>query len=216
MSEEPTLLTAEHYRYIAEHTRDDDDFLRDLKARAVEEGIPEIWINPAQGSLMQILLRLSGAREVVEVGTLAGYSAIVMARALGPEGRVRTIEVEPRHAAFAERMVAASDVSGRVQVILAPAQEVLPTIPDASVDALFLDAEKSAYGDYLVEGLRLLRRGGLLMVDNALAFGQLLDEHPSDPEVGAIRDFNDLLHEQAGFHGVIVPLGDGFWAGIKD
>jgi predicted O-methyltransferase YrrM len=93
---------------------------------------------------------------------------------------------------------------------------VLPTLPDASVDALFLDAEKSAYGDYLVDGLRLLRKGGLLMVDNALAFGQLLDEQPSDPEVGAIREFNDLLHREARFQSVIVPLGDGFWAGIKE
>src|SRR5215510_1319609 len=108
MSEESTLVTREHFRYLAERTAGDDEFLKSLKRAAQDEGIPTIWVAPEQASFMQILLELAAAREVVEVGTLAGYSAITMARALPPDGRVRTIEIEAKHADFAERWVARS------------------------------------------------------------------------------------------------------------
>src|SRR5262249_22928052 len=103
MSEVSSQVTAEHFRYIAEHTSREDSFLADLKRAASAEGIPSIWIAPEQASFMQILLKLAKAREVVEVGTLAGYSAIAMARALPKGGRVRTIEIVPKHADFAKR-----------------------------------------------------------------------------------------------------------------
>ena len=98
MSATSSLVSAAHFAYVAERTRADDDFLRDLKAAAQEAGIPRIWISPEQASLMQILLRLGNAKEVIEVGTLAGYSAITMARALPQDGRVRTIELSDLHA----------------------------------------------------------------------------------------------------------------------
>jgi hypothetical protein len=107
------VITRRHYEYIAAHTRGDDQFLVDLKAAAEAQDIPRIWISPAQASLMQILLRAIGARVVVEVGTLAGYSAIAMARALPSDGRVHTIELAPAHADFAEAWVARSDVAAR-------------------------------------------------------------------------------------------------------
>ncbi len=117
MSESSTLVTAEHYRYVAERTAGEDAFLKDLKRAATAEGIPSIWIAPEQASFMQILLRLARARDVVEVGTLAGYSAIAMARALPEGGRVRTIELVAKHADFAERWIAKSDVADRVAVL---------------------------------------------------------------------------------------------------
>src|SRR5262245_4251354 len=95
VSESPTLVTAEHFRYLASRTTPEDEFLRRLKEAARAAGIPAIWISPEQASFMQILLRLAGARRVVEVGTLAGYSAIAMARALPRDGRVDTIEIDP-------------------------------------------------------------------------------------------------------------------------
>ena len=101
MSATSTVVTSELVQYIAERTTQEDEFLARLKSAAVEAGIPAIWISPEQASFMQILLAACRAREVVEVGTLAGYSAIAMARSLPPDGRVRTIEVEPRHAEFA-------------------------------------------------------------------------------------------------------------------
>ena len=164
---------------------------------------------------MQILLRLARAREVVEVGTLAGYSAIAMARALPTDGRVRTIELEKRHADFAERWVAKSDVKGRVEVHRGAGMDVLPGFATDSADAAFLDADKGSYSKYLGECLRIVRRGGLIMVDNAFAFGELFSESPRDREVAAMRAFNEHMAKVTTLHSVIVPLGDGLWVGVK-
>jgi predicted O-methyltransferase YrrM len=102
MSSESTTVTGEHFAYIAERTTPEDEFLRALRIDAAAAGIPPIHIAPEQAAFLQILLRSAAARDVIEVGTLAGYSAIVMARALPEQGRVRTIEFEARHAAFAQ------------------------------------------------------------------------------------------------------------------
>ncbi len=216
MSASPTLVTAEHFRYVAERTVGDDSLLADLKEAASAAGIPAIWISPGQGSLMQILLRLRGARNVVEVGTLAGYSAIWMARSLPPDGRVRTIELDPVHADFADRWIARSDVADRVQVFRGAGSDVLPTFEDGSADAAFLDADKSGYSAYLKECTRILRPGGLLMVDNAFAFGQLFHEHPTDGEAPAVKRFNEEMARCGAFQSVIVPTGDGLWVAVKN
>ena len=215
MSETSSLVTADHFRYVAERTVREDAFLADLKRAAVAEGIPAIWIAPEQASFMQILLRLARAREVVEVGTLAGYSAIAMARALTKDGRVRTIELEKKHADFAERWVAKSDVAGRVEVHRGAGMEVLPGFAADSADAAFLDADKGSYPRYLAECLQIVRRGGLIMVDNAFAFGELFNEAPGDREVGAMRAFNDHMAKVESLQSVIVPLGDGLWVGVR-
>jgi caffeoyl-CoA O-methyltransferase len=209
------VVTAEHFRYLAARTVTEDDFLRALKQAARAAGIPPIWIAPEQASFMQILLQLRGARDVVEVGTLAGYSAIAMARALPAGGCVHTIELEAKHADFAAAWVARSDVAGKVVIHRGAGQAVLPTFASGSADAVFLDADKSGYKNYLGESLRILRPNGLVMVDNAFAFGQLLQAQPTDREVGAVREFNDHMAQVAAVHSVIVPLGDGLWVGVK-
>jgi caffeoyl-CoA O-methyltransferase len=214
MSADATLVTQRHFDYLTERTADEGDFLRRLKSEAKAAGIPAIWISPAQASLMQILLRATGARRVVEVGTLAGYSAIAMARALPADGHVDTIELEATHADFAERQVAASDVKGRVSVHRGAGLDVLPKLKDGAYDAAFLDADKGNYAGYLQHSLRLLRPGGLVMVDNAFAFGQLFDERPADREVGAVRAFNDVMARERRVQAVIVPIGDGLWVGV--
>jgi caffeoyl-CoA O-methyltransferase len=215
MSHTSTLVDARHFQYLAERTAGDDAFLTELKNAAVAEGIPAIWVAPEQNSFLAILLRLIGAKEVVEVGTLAGYSAIGMARALPKDGRLRTVEFLPKHAEFARRWVAKSDVADVVEVIEGSGQEVLPTIEDNSVDAVFLDADKSGYPEYLTQAMRFVRPGGLVMADNAFAFGQLFDEQPTDPEVGAVRAFNDHIPSIPNLHAVIIPIGDGVWVGVK-
>lgn len=215
MSDTSSIVTAEHFRYVAERTQREDAFLADLKRAARAEGIPPIWVAPEQASLMQILLKLHRAKDVVEVGTLAGYSAITMARALPADGLVRTIELDPKHAEFAKRWVARSDVAARVVVHVGGGMDVLPGFATNSADAAFLDADKASYPLYLEECLRIVRGGGLVMADNAFAFGQLLDPTPEDPEVPAVRAFNDLVAKDARLHSVIVPIGDGLWVGVK-
>jgi len=215
MSEQPSPVTARHLDYVAAHTRGDDELLAELKRAARAEGLPAIWIAPAQASFLQIVLRLAGAREVVEVGTLGGYSAIAMARALPEGGRVRTIEVEPVHADFAERWIARSDVAGKIEVHRGRGVDVLPRFGSDSADAAFLDADKASYPLYLEQCLRIVRVGGLIAVDNAFAFGQLLDAQPTDRDVPAIRAFNDQLAADARLQSAIVPLGDGCWVGVR-
>lgn len=215
MSESSTLVTQAHFEYVAARTRGDDALLRDLKAAAREAGLPPISIAPEQASFLQILLRSAGAREVVEVGTLGGYSAIAMARALPSGGRVRTIEYEGKHADFARAWIERSDVADRVTVFHGKGMDVLPTFAADSADAAFLDADKASYPDYLRESLRIVKTGGLVMVDNAFAFGQLLDERPRDREVAAVRAFNDVMARETRLQSVIVPIGDGLWVGVK-
>ncbi|HKQ48895.1 MAG TPA: O-methyltransferase [Phycisphaerae bacterium] len=215
MSTTSTLVTADHFRYIAERTIQEDDLLTSLKREAAAAGIPEISICPEQAAFMQILLRLNKAREVFEVGTLAGYSAISMARALPTEGRVRTIELDPKHADFADAWFKRSDVAERIELHRGAGMEVLPRFATDSADAAFLDADKASYGDYLRECLRIVRPGGLIMADNAFAFGQLFDEHPTDREAPAVRAFNEVMARENRLVSVIVPLGDGLWVGVK-
>ncbi len=215
MGQTPVQVTDAHFRYIAERTVREDDFLKVLKDKARAAGIPAIWISAEQASFMQILLKLVRAREVVEVGTLAGYSAIVMARALPAGGRVRTVEIFPKHADFAEEWAARSDVGEKIEVIRGAGQVVLPTFADNSADAAFLDADKAGYSFYLKECLRIVRPGGLIMADNAFAFGQLLDERPTDREVPAVKAFNEVMARETRLQSIIVPVGDGLWVGVK-
>jgi predicted O-methyltransferase YrrM len=128
---------------------------------------------------------------------------------------VRTIEVRPEHAEFARKWIADSDVAGKVEVHEGPGVEVLPGFADGSADAAFLDADKVSYPHYLRECLRIVRSGGLILVDNALAFGRLLDTEDQTESVSAIRAFNDLMASHEGLQGVIVPLGDGLWVAVK-
>jgi predicted O-methyltransferase YrrM len=216
MSATSTRVTERHFAYVAAHTRGEDPFLRDLKEAAGRAGIPAIWISPEQASLMQVLLKAAGAREVIEVGTLAGYSAIQMARALPPEGRVRTIEISDEHADFAEGWIERSDVAGRVEVLRGPGAEVLARFETRSADAAFLDADKGGNPRYLQECLRIVRPGGLILVDNAFAFGELFADEPRDGEVEAVRAFNEIMAKTAGLHGVIVPIGDGLWVAVVE
>jgi predicted O-methyltransferase YrrM len=216
MSENPTLVTAEHFRYLAARTVQDDDFLKALKKAAAEAGLPPIAISAAQASFMQILLKAAKAKDVVEVGTLGGYSAIWMARALPKEGKVRTLEISPRHAEFARTWIAKSDVAGKIEVVVGDGRQVLPSFAADSADAAFLDADKTSYPAYLEQCLRIVRKGGLILADNAFAFGQLFDPHPTDREAPAIKAFNEMVPKTKGLHGVIVPLGDGCWVCLKE
>src|SRR5687767_5780979 len=157
--DEDCVVSRRHYQYMAEHTHGDDKFLVDLKKAANTANIPKIAISATQASLMQILLKLRGAKQMIEVGTLTGYSAICMARGLGKDGRIRTIELDPKHADFAEKWIAKSDVAGRVKVLRGAGVDVLKKIKKNGTNACFLDTDKENYPRYLDECLRILPVG---------------------------------------------------------
>lgn len=175
------------------------------------EGIPAIQVGPAEGKTVALLLRLAGAKRVVELGTLAGYSAIWMARALPEDGHLWTVEYDPKHAKIAQANLEAAGVAHKVTVCLGAGIDVLPTlVKEGPFDAVFVDADKVSYDLYGRWAAQNLRAGGLLLGDNAFYFSRLLEE---SPEAKNMRRF----HEDAAkaFDTVCIPTPDGLLLGIK-
>ena len=199
----------------------EDPVLQGLTRAAREFGMPAGWeISPEVGRLFALLCRAVVARRVIEFGTLAGYSALCFARALPSDGRVISIEINPAYAAFAQEQLAKTDVGAKVEVRVGAALEMLPALEaevrtqDTPFDAVFLDADKEHYPEFLDWSTRVLRPGGLLLADNVLRSsswnGQtLLDPAAADPRILAIREFNRRLAADPRFTSIIVPLGDG-------
>ena len=181
------------------------------RAFAVPDGIPAIQVGPSEGKLLALLLRLAGANKVVEVGTLVGYSAIHMARALPAGGHVWSVEFEPKHAEVARGNIARAGLAERVTVHVGAARDVLPTlVGHGPFDAVFIDADKINYDHYGAWALANLRPGGLVLGDNAYLFGRLLD----DTDRGrAMRNFHERI--AAACDSTCIPTPDGLVLGIK-
>lgn len=192
----------------------EDETLLALREEADRTGLPPIAVSPDAGRLLQVLLRAVQARRVLEVGTLGGYSAIWMARALPVDGRLVTIEAEPTHAAFARRFLERAGVAGRVEVREGRALDVLPSLDGERFDVVFLDADKEPLPTYLEWALRLLRPGGLVIADNALWGGRVVDPAADDPATNGVREFNRRLATDPRVTGIIVPTHDGVAIGV--
>ena len=181
------------------------------RAFAVPEGIPRIQVGPSEGKLLELFVRMVDAKKIVEVGTLVGYSAIRMARAMGDDGQLWTIEYDPKHAEVARANIAAAGLSDRIEVLVGAGVEMLPTlIGEAPFDIVFIDADKQGYDDYGKWALGHLRRGGLVIADNSYLFGELL----ADSERGkSMRAFHERI--AAACESVCVPTPDGLVVGLK-
>lgn len=174
-------------------------------------GMPEIQLGPAEGRLLELLLRLINATKVVEIGTLAGYSALWMARALPPGGHLWTIESDPKHAGVAAEVVGEAGLGDRVTIIRDDATEVLPNLCDSGpFCAVFLDADKGRYDLYGRWATDNLRTGGLLIGDNAYLFGRLLDD---SEDAKAMRRFHEEM--ASSYRSVCVPTPDGLAVGVR-
>ena len=195
--------------YISQLFAREDDVLITLREEADRHGLPPISISPDEGRLLQVLLAAVGARRVLEVGTLGGYSAIWMARALPDDGSLVTIELEPGHAAFASRFISRARLDDKVEVRVGRALDVLASLDGEKFDAMFIDADKEPLSTYLEWGLRLVRRGGLIVADNALWGGKVLDERVEDDATRAIRAFNVKLAGDPRLMSIVVPTHDG-------
>ncbi len=195
--------------YIASLFARDDDVLAALREAADREGLPPISISAVTGRLLQILLSAVRAERVLEVGTLGGYSAIWMARGLPPSGRLVTIEVDERHAEFARRYFVRAGLDDRIDLRIGRALDVLPAFDGEQFDAIFLDADKEPLPTYFDWAVRLLRPGGLLIADNALWGGRVLDPDTADEGTRGVREFNRRMASDDRVRGTIVPVGDG-------
>lgn len=180
----------------------------DTPARA---GIPSIQVGPSEGKLLGLLARMVGARRVVEIGTLAAYSTIHLARALPSDGHVWSIEYQERHAELARDNLARAGLAERATVVVGRAIDVLPTLEShGPFDAVFVDADKESYDRYGRWAAANVRPGGLLLGDNAFLFGKLLD---STETAAAMRRFHEEAREA--FDTVCIPTPDGLLLGIR-
>lgn len=191
----------------------EDGLLVELRQEIERRELPRIHIPPAEGKVLQLLLRAIGARRVLEIGTLGGYSAIWMARALPPDGELITLELEEDRAALAREFLRRARLAPRVEVRVGPAADTLRELcargGEASFDACFIDADKESYPAYLRWARRLVRVGGLILGDNAHWSGHIVEEPAPDEGTAALQQFNRALARDPGLESTILPVGDG-------
>jgi caffeoyl-CoA O-methyltransferase len=218
MSTSFTPVTDEIAAYIESLFSAEDDFLRQLRREAEQAGMPPIHISGAQGAVLQVLLRAIGAERVLEIGSLGGYSAITMARALPPSGKVVCLEINPAYCAFIERQAARAGLADRIEVWCGPAADVLAAMPEELLfDAAFIDADKPNYPRYLEACYPRVRIGGLVIADNTLAWGHIAESDPSfEPaNVRALQQYNRAVAAHPGLRAALIPSGDGMTVAVK-
>jgi predicted O-methyltransferase YrrM len=192
----------------------EDELLATLREDADRTGLPPIAISADEGRLLQVLLTAIGARRVLEVGTLGGYSAICMARALPPDGHLLSLEIEERHAAFARRYVDRAGLANRVEIRVGRALDVLPSLDGERFDAMFLDADKEPLPTYFDWALRLVRPGGLIIGDNALWGGRVYAGESTDARTRGVQEFNRRMASDPRVLSILVPTHDGVAVGV--
>jgi len=203
--------TPEILRYVDTLHCPHDAGLAAAFAAPEREGMPAIQVGIADGKLVELLVRLVGASRAVELGTLAGYSALRIARGLAPGGKLWTIESEPRHAAVARRVLADAGFAHAVEVCVGSGLELLPTLAaHGPFDVVFVDADKENYDAYGRFAAEHVRPGGLLLGDNAYLFGELLADSARG---AAMRRFHE--EARAHFDTVCVPTPDGLLLGVR-
>jgi predicted O-methyltransferase YrrM len=183
-------------RYFADRILPGDDVLERTLAANDAASLPAFDVAPNQGKLLQILARLCGARRVLEIGTLGGYSTIWLARALPHNGRLVTLEADPHHASVARDHVARAGLAGVVDVRLGKALDTLPELAAENgppFDLIFIDADKQHNPEYFAWALKLARRGSLIVVDNVVRGGAVLDAASDDPIVKGVRRLVEMV-----------------------
>ena len=213
MANRPTALTDRLHAYLVEVSLREPPLLRELREETA--GLPEaiMQISPEQGQFMRLLVELIGARRAVEIGTFTGYSALCVAEAMGPEGRLIACDVSAEYTAMARRYWARAGIAERIDLRLGPAVATLDHLlaggAAGSIDFAFIDANKSDYDAYYERTLALVRPGGLIAIDNVLWDGSVADPKIDDADTNAIRALNLKLRgdERVGIS--LVPIGDG-------
>jgi predicted O-methyltransferase YrrM len=205
--------------YLCSRTQTPDESLEAALKSSVEAGLPAINVAPNQGKLLQMLARLRGARRILELGTLGGYSTIWLARALPEDGTLLTLEAVQLHADVARRNIERAGLSGVVSVIVGDAVETLEAFIRDGIppfDFVFLDADKQSYPEYLRLVLRLSRPGTVIVADNVVRQGRVVDAKSSDPDVIGVRTFFELLAAQTDVSSTAIQtVGSKGWDGFS-
>lgn len=207
-------LSSELLDYIRDVSLREDEVLRELRDLTMDlPGGPSMLIMPEEGQLLSFLVSLTGARTIVEIGTFTGYSTLCMAKELPPQGRLITCDITKKWPAIASDYWRRSGVDDRIEVRIGPAVETLAILIEElgenAIDLIFIDADKSAYVRYYELGLRLLRPGGIIIIDNTLFFGRVSDNTVQDPDTNAVRELNAVLRRDDRVSISLLSMADG-------
>lgn len=213
MSNRTLTLDDSLYRYLLEVSLRETPLLRRLREETARLPNANWQIAPEQGQFMALLVRIAGARRVLEIGTYTGYSALCMAAALPEDGELLSLDISSEYTDIARRYWQEAGLGARIALRLAPALESLQALEregqGGRFDLVFVDADKTGYPAYLEHALRLLRPGGLVLFDNTLWGGRVLEAAPESPDTRAIQALNRALRDDPRIELSLLPLGDG-------
>jgi caffeoyl-CoA O-methyltransferase len=201
-------------QYISNLLGHEDEALIAATQSLKEAGMPAISISPNQGKFLQVLALLCNAKNILELGTLAGYSTIWMARALPKDGKLITLEYDPKHAAVAQKNIERAGLSEQIQIRTGKALEILPQLHAEGAgpfDMIFIDADKPPYADYFQWAVKLSRPGTLIVADNVIRDGKVLDENSTDAAVNGAQRFNKMLGANTAVTATILQM-----VGVKE
>jgi caffeoyl-CoA O-methyltransferase len=202
-------------RWAEQTYRPEDPVLADIRARSATEGLPAIAVGRMDGLHLEVLARSCNVRKAVEIGTLGGYSGVCLLRGMAPDGFLYTFEMSEKHARVARESFRRAGLSGQVKVHVGPALEKLREIePDGPFDLCFLDADKVSYPAYLDWAAEHLRGGGVVLADNAFAWGGVAKDS-ADESVQVLKRFNEELARSPRFRATILPTAEGLAFGVK-
>lgn len=204
------IVAAEAERYARGHTTPLSDLLEEIEHFTLTETpYPSMLTGRVEGRFLQLAVQLSGAKNIVEIGTFTGYSALAMAEMLPDDGILLTIEHNASHADIARGFFARSPAGARITMRIGEALNVLRDLPDAKTDLVFIDADKKNYSAYYRESMRILRNGGLILADNALWYGRIFE--PKDDDSRAMAEFNDLVNADNWAEKLFLTIRDGIY-----
>ena len=206
-------MTENLYRYLVDHSLRDHPVLRELREETARLPGAVMQIGPDQGQFMALLTKLVGARRCLEVGVFTGYSSLSVALALPQDGTIVALDVSEEWTAIARRYWKKAGVDHKIDLRLAPALNTLDTLislqESGRFDMAFIDADKGNYLGYYERCLQLVRRGGLILIDNTLWSGDVADPSKNEPDTVALRALNDALHHDERIDLALLPVGDG-------
>ena len=219
MSNRTIIITESIYQYLCDHSLRENPILKDLRDHTYDMEERAMQIAPEQGQFMQMLIKLIGAKNTIEVGVFTGYSSLAIALALPEDGRIVACDVNPQYTSVAEKFWVSAGVREKIDLRIGPAKDTLSELINdgltGTFDFAFIDADKVNYNHYYERCLELIRPGGLITVDNVLWGGAVSNDGINDVDTNSIRALNDKLHQDERIELSLVPIGDGLTLAMK-
>ncbi len=209
------------YEYAIRTFNPIDKVLNGIMEKTKAAGMPEIQVGPMDGLLLETLVKATGAKKIVEIGTLAGYSTVCLARALPNDGKIWTFEFSEKHALLAQENFQSAGVSSKVKLLLGPALERLSSIEhEGPFDMVFIDADKNNYPNYLKWAIKNIRIGGSILADNTFAWGQVGKESPSveenrKPMIKSLNAYNEAAADHPQLRTAMIPTNEGLTFSVR-